>query len=179
MFKRFYPYEYVESVFTIDYEKLYQKGFRGIMFDIDNTLVPHGENSTIEIDSLFKKIHLIGFKTLMLSNNGKERIERFLKNIDSEYIDNSEKPRKKNYIEGIKKMGLKKEEVLFVGDQVFTDILGANRAKIPSILVKYIGYYDKGPKGKRRDLESFILKLYSKNQKMQNRLGNIEIKGED
>ena len=159
MFKRFYPFEYVESVFNIDYEKLYNMGFRGIMFDIDNTLVPHGDDSTAEIDELFKRIHAIGFKTLMLSNNGKERIERFLKNIDSDYIDNSEKPKKKNYLEGIKKMGLNKEKVLFVGDQVFTDILGANRAKIPSILVKYIGYYDEGTKGKRRDLESFILKF--------------------
>ena len=50
MFKLFYPHEYVESVFSIDYEKLYQKGYRGIVFDIDNTLVPHGADSTPEVD---------------------------------------------------------------------------------------------------------------------------------
>ena len=53
MFKKFYPYEYVESVFSIDYNKLYNKGYRGIIFDIDNTLVPHGTDSTKKIDDLF------------------------------------------------------------------------------------------------------------------------------
>ena len=46
MIKKYYPYEYAESVFMIDYQKLYQKGFRGIIFDIDNTLVHHGDDST-------------------------------------------------------------------------------------------------------------------------------------
>ena len=56
MIKKYYPYEYAESVFMIDYQKLYQKGFRGIIFDIDNTLVHHGDDSTPEIDDLFRKI---------------------------------------------------------------------------------------------------------------------------
>ena len=46
MFKKFYPYAYVESVFVIDYQKLYEKGYRGLIFDIDNTLVHHGDDST-------------------------------------------------------------------------------------------------------------------------------------
>ena len=59
MLKKLYPYEYVESVFTINYKKLYKMGYRGIIFDIDNTLVPHGADSTKEIDELFKKIQII------------------------------------------------------------------------------------------------------------------------
>ena len=66
MFKKLYPYEYVESVFTIDYNKLYNNGYRGLIFDIDNTLVPHGEDSTPQIDELFKKIQKMGFKTFLL-----------------------------------------------------------------------------------------------------------------
>ena len=69
MIKKYYPYEYAESVFMIDYQKLYQKGFRGIIFDIDNTLVHHGDDSTPEIDDLFRKIQGLGLKTLLLSNN--------------------------------------------------------------------------------------------------------------
>ena len=57
MLRDYYPYEYVESVFAIDYNKLYGLGFRGIIFDIDNTLVPHGDNSTPEVDALFEEIH--------------------------------------------------------------------------------------------------------------------------
>ena len=74
VFKNLYPYEYVESVFTINYEKLYEKGYRGIIFDLDNTLVPHGEPSTPKVDTLFKKIQKIGFKTFILSDNGVKRI---------------------------------------------------------------------------------------------------------
>lgn len=174
MLKMFYPYEYVESVFNIDYRKLYNKGYRGIMFDIDNTLVPHGDDSTKEIDELFKNIHNIGFKTLLLSNNGDERIKRFNKNIGALYISNSEKPKVTNYLKGIEMMNIEKEETLFIGDQVFTDIYGANRCGIDNILVKYIGYYKKEKKGIRRNIEKIILKLYEINKSCQNRLGNIQ-----
>ena len=67
MLKKFYPYEYVDSVFVIDYEKIFRKGFRAVIFDIDMTLVPHGEDSTPEIDALFKNIHATGLKTLLLN----------------------------------------------------------------------------------------------------------------
>ena len=80
MFKAFYPFAYVESVFSIDYKKLFNKGYRGIVFDIDNTLVPHGADSTKETDELFRNIQKIGLKTLLLSNNDEERIRRFIKN---------------------------------------------------------------------------------------------------
>ena len=46
MLEKYYPHEYAQTVFSIDYQKLYKKGFRGIIFDIDNTLVHHGDDST-------------------------------------------------------------------------------------------------------------------------------------
>ena len=178
MLKKYYPYEYVESVFTINYEKLYKLGFRGIIFDVDNTLVPHGEDSTPEVDALFKKIQDMGFKTYILSDNGKKRLNRFLENIDCEYIDNADKPKPDNYYKAIENMGLEKSKVVYIGDQVFTDILGANRCGIASILVKFIGYYTETKIGIKRNIEKIILKIYMKSKKYQHRLGNIEIKGE-
>ena len=86
MLGRFYPCEYVDSVFSVDYTKLFRMGFRGIIFDIDMTLVPHGEDSTPQVDALFKNIHDIGLKTLLLTNNDEERVKRFTKNIDTLYI---------------------------------------------------------------------------------------------
>lgn len=174
MFKNLYPYEYVESVFSINYEKLYQMGYRGIIFDIDNTLVPHGKDSTKEVDNLFQVLHRIGFKTLLLSNNNENRVKSFLKNIDSEYICDAEKPNIEGYVKAIEILNLKKEEIVYIGDQVFTDILGANKAGIDNILVKYIGFYDDGKKGIKRNLEKLILKLYSKSKKYQNRIGDIQ-----
>ena len=135
MMKLLYPYECAKSVFAVDYEKLYENGFRGLIFDIDNTLVHHGDDSTPEIDNLFNKLHEIGFKTLLLSNNGEERVQRFLKNIDSYYICNASKPKPGGYKKAAEMMNLKKEQTVFFGDQIFTDILGANLLGIKSILV--------------------------------------------
>lgn len=173
MFKLFYPYEYVESVFSIDYNKLYDKGYKGIIFDIDNTLVHHGDDSTKKVDDLFRMIKSIGLKTLVLSNNNEERIKRFLKNIDSLYICDAQKPRVTNYLKAVEMLNIKKEEAVFIGDQVFTDILGANRSGIANILVKYIRLNDETKIGKRRQMEKIILKFYGKNKKFHNRLGDI------
>lgn len=174
MFKMFYPYEYVESVFSIDYNKLYGKGYKAIIFDIDNTLVHHGEDSTKEVDELFQMIHNIGFKTLLLSDNGEERIKRFIKNIDSPYIHNANKPKKANFLKSIEILDIKKEEAVYIGDQIFKDIYGANKSGIDNILVKYMRYSDETKIGIRRNLEKIILKFYEINKSCQNRIGDIQ-----
>ena len=176
MFKILYPYEYVESVFTIDYERLYELGYRGLMFDIDNTLVPHGNDSTKEVDALFGRLHDLGFQTLLLSNNSEERILRFLENIESLYICDAQKPKTANYLKAVRMMDLEKEKIVFIGDQIFTDIFGANRCKIASILVKFIGHDVETKLGIRRNVEKIILRFYGLRKSCQNRIGDIEIK---
>lgn len=177
MFKMFYPYEYAESVFVIDYHKLYMLGYRGVIFDIDNTLVHHGEDSTQEVDQLFREIHKTGLKTLLLSNNNAERIERFLVNIDTLYISDADKPKVDNYYKAIKMLDMKKEEAVFVGDQLFTDILGANRCGMANILVKFLRYEDEKKIGKRRTLEKIVLEFYKLNKFYQHRIGDIYKEG--
>ena len=59
MLERFYPNEYLDSVYDIDFEMYYKQGIRGIISDIDNTLVPHGAPATEEIVALFDKIHVL------------------------------------------------------------------------------------------------------------------------
>lgn len=173
--EKFYPFEYVDSVFDIDYEKLYDIGYRGIIFDIDNTLVPHGNPSTKEIDEFFISIQKTGFKTVLLSDNGKSRIEEFLKNIDSQYIDNADKPHTKNFNKAVEMLELNKNEVVYIGDQVFKDIYGANKSGIDNILVKFIGWDTETKIGIRRKLEKIILNFYRLNKSYQNRIGYIEI----
>lgn len=171
---RYYPYAYVEDVFSIDYARLYGKGFRAILFDIDNTLVPHGADSVERVDQLFKDISSLGFKTLLLSNNSEERVKRFKKNIDTQYIFDANKPEPEGFIRALDVLNVKKGEAIVIGDQLFTDIYGANRCGIPNILVKYIGYYKKEWKGITRNIEKIILFFYSHSKKWQKRLDNIQ-----
>ena len=140
MLRLFYPDCYVEDVFSIDYEKLMAMGFKALILDIDNTLVPHGDDSTPVIDDLFNSLHAMGWKTLLLSNNNRERIERFMANFNSLYIEQAGKPSPACYHHAVEMLGVEPKEVVVIGDQVFTDILGANRAGLSNILVKYIGY---------------------------------------
>ena len=172
MLGRFYPCEYVDSVFSVDYTKLFRMGFRGIIFDIDMTLVPHGEDSTPQVDALFKNIHDIGLKTLLLTNNDEERVKRFMKNIDTLYICDANKPNPENYLKAVELLGIRKDEAIFFGDQIFVDILGANKSGIASILVKYVTAYEEKNIGIRRNLEKIILKFYGLSSR-RHKLGDI------
>lgn len=168
----FYPYEYANSVFAIDFEKLYSFGFRGIIFDIDNTLVFQDEDATEEVEELFSFLKSVGFKTVILSNNGEERVRRFLKNIDSPFVCKAYKPFKRGYRKALKAMNTEKEQTVFIGDQLFTDIFGANRCKIKSILVRPIKKDGAKPLF-RRTLEKPFIRSYLNSGKYRHRLGNI------
>lgn len=173
MFQLFYPYEYIESVFAIDYQKLYNKGYRGIIFDLDMTLVPHGAGSNSDVDNLFRKISDIGFKTVILSDNNETRIKKFLTNIECPYIAEADKPNPDGFLQAVKMMGLLPDQAVAIGDLMTVDILGSNRAGIAGILVK--GITRPGDKGisKRRLFEQVMLKFYLKNRHYAHRLGDI------
>ena len=122
-----YPDEYMDSTYAIDFKKLYNDGYRGILFDIDNTLVPHGAPADERAIALFKKLKQIGFTTCLISNNKEPRVKSFCDKVDSDYIFKAGKPLPGGYEEGIRKMKTTKENTLFIGDQIFTDVLGANK----------------------------------------------------
>ena len=174
MLSLLFPYEYVDSVFSIDYKKLLQKGYKGIIFDIDMTLVPHGADSSEEIDELFKAIHAAGLKTLLLTNNSEERVKRFIKNIDTLYLCDAQKPNPDCYLKAVEMMEIRKNETLFIGDQIFIDIYGANKCGIANILVKYVTAEIETKIGIRRNLEKIILKIYRITKIYQHRLGDIQ-----
>lgn len=173
MFKRFYPHNYVDSTYNIDFSKLYKKGFRGIIFDIDNTLVPHGAKATKEAEKLFEDLHKIGFKTCLLSNNNEDRVKMFLENIDSFYIHKANKPSSNGYKNAMKLMNTDPLNTLFVGDQIFTDLWGASKLNIPAILVKPIHPKEEIQIVLKRKLEKIVLFFYKKNIRYHDRLGDI------
>ena len=132
----FYPNEIQESTYHINFQEMYSKGYRGVIFDVDNTLVPHGAMADHTCIQLFSELKKLGFKTILLSNNKEERVKKFNEKIGTDYIFKAGKPAKGNYQKAMQIMGTKKSETLFVGDQLFTDVWGAKRVGIHSILVK-------------------------------------------
>ena len=177
MLEKYYPYEYARNVFVIDYKKLYEQGYRGLIFDIDNTLVHHGEPSTERVDKLFAYLKRLGFKTLLLTNNDDERVQLFIKNIDTEYICDADKPSPKAYLAAIERLGLPKEKCVSLGDQMFIDVIGANGVGLPNILVHYVEVPGEKWLGFKRYLEMAILFIYRRRKKYTHRLGNIIKRG--
>lgn len=140
MFKRFYPHKTAANVFELD-EKFYvSNNIKGVIFDIDNTLVTADtQTPPVEILNYFEFLEKLGIKIAIVSNNYKERVESFCKNLPYIYIARAWKPFKKNLRKIKKEFGLSSEEICLVGDQVFTDIYGGLRMKFYTVLVTAVG----------------------------------------
>ncbi len=160
MFKAFYPKEYRDSAYDIPYEKFYREGIRGVIFDIDNTLVPHGAPADQRAKELFLRLHGMGMKTCLLSNNKEPRVASFASQVKSPYIFKGGKPGTKGYQRAMGLMGTDCRTSLFVGDQLFTDVYGANRAGIYAVLTKPIHPKEEIQIVLKRRLEAVVLLFY-------------------
>ena len=137
MFQKFYPSEYYTSTYVIDFAEYYKKGYRGILFDIDNTLVPHNAPATEEAIRLIQKLKEIGFGICLVSNNKEPRVAEFNKPLDVKYIYKA-------------------------GNQLFTDLWGANNTGITSLLVMPIDKKEEIQIVLKRIPEKWILHSYLK-----------------
>ncbi|WP_099466581.1 YqeG family HAD IIIA-type phosphatase [Konateibacter massiliensis] len=165
MLKRFYPSEYVNSSYVINYEELYQAGYRGILFDIDNTLVSHGAKADDKAIELITCLKNIGFRVCLISNNKEERVRTFNDEVHVKYIYNAHKPSRSGYHKAMDTIGTNKDNTIFIGDQIFTDVFGANRAGLKTILVKPIHPKEEIQIVLKRYLEKIVLFFYMKGQK--------------
>lgn len=170
MLQKFYPDRYVASTYVIDFEKLYENGIRGLVFDIDNTLVPHGAPADQRAIALFERLKRIGFSCCLISNNQEPRVKMFNEPIGVDYVYNAHKPSAKNYKKAMEIMGTDKETTVFIGDQLFTDVWGAKRAGIPSILVKPIHPKEEIQIVLKRYLEHIVLHFYQKDMRRQKKV---------
>ena len=160
MFDIFYPDEYLESTYEIPFEKLYQKGYRGVLFDIDNTLVPHDAPADDRARQLFARLRDIGFESCLISNNKEPRVRSFSEEVGCHYVYKADKPLPAGYERGMKEMGTTALNTVFVGDQIFTDVFGARLAGIYSILVKPIHPKEEIQIVLKRQLEKIVLFFY-------------------
>ena len=165
MFEMFFPDEYVASTYVIPFEKLYEEGYRGVIFDIDNTLVPHGAPADKRAKKLFAKLKELGFEACLLSNNKEPRVKMFNDDVQVNYIFDAHKPSVKNYQKAMELMGTDLSNTIFVGDQLFTDVWGAKRTGIRNILVKPIHPKEEIQIVFKRKLEKIVLYFYKKQKR--------------
>lgn len=166
----FYPDEYLDSTYEIDFEAFYQMGIRGVIFDIDNTLVPHGAPADERAIRLFERLHKTGYQTMLISNNKEPRVKSFAKEVETDYLYKAGKPKRAGYLQAMERMGTTRQTTLFVGDQLFTDVWGARRSGIYAVLVKPIHPKEEIQIVLKRYLEKIVLYFYQREKKKRGTL---------
>lgn len=157
---RIFPYAMNKDAYSIDYEYLRKKGYNGIIFDIDNTLVEHNEPATEKAVVFFRRLHALGYKTAVVSNNKEPRVRAFAEKTGCGYVFKAGKPSSRGYIEAMNKMSTGKKDTFVVGDQLITDIWGANNTGLKSVMVRRIAAHEEIQIHLKRIPEAVIVWLY-------------------
>lgn len=159
---KYVPDMYVKSILDINYNMLKKKGIKYIIFDFDNTIALLDE---CEISPEFsEKIKILSkeFKVLVISNNFSKRIKLLCSKLEIKFISLAMKPLSISFKRILNKLGCQKNEMCMIGDQLITDILGANRFGIYSILVDPLGKDNIKFTGINRLIEKNIISKLSK-----------------
>jgi len=155
------PDAFYDGVQYIEFDFLKNNNIQGILLDIDNTLIDMEKNMPEEVLKWVKDAKEHGFKVGILSNtNKKDKLVPISNKLGVEYVSFAKKPSKSGYIRGAKMLGLDSKNIAMVGDQVFTDVWGANRVGMFSIYVKPINLKEYWYTAWKRPIESLILKHY-------------------
>ena len=165
MFECFFPDAYMDSTYVIDFEKLYKEGIRGVIFDIDNTLVPQGAPADERAIRLFARLRSIGLDYCLISNNQLPRVKPFADAVQAKFVEDAHKPSRKNYLKAMKLMHVDLDSCIFVGDQIFTDVYGAKRCGMRTILVKPLHPKEEIQIVLKRYLEKIVLYFYQKEKR--------------
>ena len=149
--RNLWPDEEAPSAYAIDYEGYYAQGKRAVLF--------------AEAQALFERLRGIGLETCLVSNNQTPRVKPFADAVDSPFLPNAHKPAASGYRKALQLLGVSPEQALLVGDQLFTDVWGAKRAGIRTILVPRIHPKEEIQIVLKRLLERPVLALYHRSLK--------------
>ena len=161
----FWPERVAKSAFGIPYEQLYEEGIRGIVFDIDNTLTLPDAPADEACRELFHRLRDIGLKACIVANNRGPRVKRFADDVGADFVPKALKPRRYGYRRAMELMGTVPENTVSVGDQLFTDIWGANRIGMHSILTKPLVFRDEPQIMLKRLFEAPFLYVYRRKRR--------------
>jgi HAD superfamily phosphatase (TIGR01668 family) len=135
-YKKFIPVSYYPNIFDIDYQTLTKQGIKSLFFDLDNTIIAYDEQKIDEKSFKLLKTLEKDFDIVIVSNSHKARVKLAASTLP--YVHFAKKPLKFGLKKAIRMVNRSKDEVVLIGDQIMTDVYGANRLKIKSILVKPI-----------------------------------------
>ena len=165
MIEKCYPDFCLGSIYDMDEAFLKENNIKAVIFDIDNTLVKHTEKKPNEkVLEYFSFLDSLGIKKAIISNNKKARVEFFCEGLNIPFAYRAYKPRKKPMAKLAGVLGVPAKNICFVGDQLFTDIFGANRMGFVSVAVTALGENETGFVAFKRIFENMIMKSYLKNK---------------
>lgn len=151
----FLPQRVYHSIWQVDLEELSAAGIRLILSDLDNTISPYSVAEPPESVFAWKQQLEDHQMTLFVLSNNRSptRIKRYCRKLGVPFIDHAGKPKTTSFFRAMEQMGCTPEETVMLGDQIFTDVLGGNRAGIPVHLVKPIRIRDNPLRALRHGLE--------------------------
>lgn len=159
----FYPNGYFNKVSEISLEYLKENNIKGLILDVDNTLIDYYRNISEETVKWANNLKQNGIKMCILSNSEKkDKVKAVAEKLGLEYSYFGMKPLKRGFKKAKRMLGLENCEIAAIGDQIFTDVIGANRIKMFSILVEPIEEKDIWVTRLKRPIENYIKKKYLK-----------------
>jgi len=145
MFERLLPNLRLNSVYDLDFEALARRGIRGIITDLDNTLVGAKEPSaTPRLIQWLDKLREHGFKVVIVSNNNETRVSRFAEPLGIPFVHAARKPANRAFKKALGMLDLAEDQTAVLGDQMMTDVLGGNRLGMYTVLVLPVSPKDEG-----------------------------------
>lgn len=163
MENKLFPNLYVPTILDIPLDELGEKGIKAFILDLDNTITEWNNNSiTEEVHQWFNQVEAAGFKACILSNNAEQRVMQVAKSLGIPYIYRAKKPRRGGYYQAVSRMEVKPEETAVIGDQIFTDVWGGNRAGLFTILVVPLSSREFMGTKISRAMEYFVLRRIKK-----------------
>lgn len=166
MLNKLLPKLHVKSIYEIDLKQLWDKGIRGIITDLDNTLVGARDPiATPELLEWLQAVRAMGFKVVIVSNNHRLRVETFAQPLSVPYFYRAKKPTNVSFRKALMQMRLAPQQTVVIGDQMLTDMLGGNLMGLYTILVQPISIEDEGFLTRiNRRLEKVALGLMKNNR---------------
>ena len=160
-----YPDCYFNKITDIDIDTFKKNNIKAIILDVDNTLLDFDLNIVDGLESWFKELSDNGIKGVIVSNSNKpDKIERVANLLGIDYIKFACKPLRRGLKKAQKMLDIDNKQIAVIGDQIFTDVIGANRCKMFSILVKPLAEKDLWMTRFKRPIENFVIKRYLKSR---------------